>query len=103
VRVNYYGDIGLHVIKWLWNYQKYHQGETPDEDATRWMGEIYQEAARRLEEDPELEGEIRALYQRWDQQDPELVNLWRKTRQWSLDGFEELYRILDVHFDRSMN
>jgi arginyl-tRNA synthetase len=100
VRVNYYGDIGLHVIKWLWNYQKYHQGETPDEDATRWMGEIYQEAARRLEEDPELEGEIRALYQRWDQQDPELVNLWRKTRQWSLDGFEELYRILDVHFDR---
>jgi arginyl-tRNA synthetase len=100
VRVNYYGDIGLHVIKWLWNYQKYHQGETPDEDATRWMGEIYQEAARRLEEDPELEGEIRALYQRWDQQDPELVDLWKKTRQWSLNGFEELYRILNVHFDR---
>ena len=29
VRANYYGDMGLHVIKWLWNYQTFHQGEVP--------------------------------------------------------------------------
>ncbi|MCK4489704.1 MAG: arginine--tRNA ligase, partial [Anaerolineales bacterium] len=38
IRANYYGDMGLHVIKWLWNYQKFHSGETPPTDATRWMG-----------------------------------------------------------------
>lgn len=25
VRANYPGDIGLHVVKWLWNYMKYHR------------------------------------------------------------------------------
>ena len=41
VRANYYGDIGLHVIKWLWNYQKFHAGEKPETDVTRWMGTLY--------------------------------------------------------------
>jgi arginyl-tRNA synthetase len=100
VRANYYGDMGLHVIKWLWNYQNFHQGETPPEDATQWMGEIYAEASRRLEENPDLESEIRDYYARWDRQEPDVVALWKKTRQWSLDGFEDLYRVLDIHYDR---
>lgn len=100
VRVNYYGDMGLHVIKWLWNYQKFHLGETPPEDATQWMGEIYAEASRRLEENPELESEIRDLYARWDRQESELVDLWKETRSWSLKGFEDLYQVLDIHYDR---
>jgi len=100
VRVNYYGDMGLHVIKWLWNYQNFHQGEKPPQDATQWMGDLYAEASRRLEEDPELESEIRELYARWDQQDPELVELWKETRSWSVQGFEDLYEVLDIHYDR---
>lgn len=100
IRANYYGDMGLHVIKWLWNYQNFHLGETPPEDATQWMGELYAEANRRLEENPDLEKEIREYYARWDRQDPEVVSLWKKTRQWSLDGFEDLYQILDIHYDR---
>ena len=27
VRSNYPGDMGLHVIKWMWNYMKHHAGE----------------------------------------------------------------------------
>jgi arginyl-tRNA synthetase len=100
VRVNYYGDMGLHVIRWLWNYQKFHAGESPPEDATQWMGEIYAEASRRLDEDPELESEIRDLYACWDRQEPELVDLWKETRSWSLKGFEDLYQVLDIHYDR---
>lgn len=100
VRANYFGDIGLHVIKWLWNYLNYHPGEQPPADTTRWMGDLYAEASRRLEENPELESEVRALYGRWDRKDPEVVKLWQETRQWSLDGFFTLYDILDIRFDR---
>jgi arginyl-tRNA synthetase len=100
IRANYYGDMGLHVIKWLWNYQKFHSGETPPSDATRWMGDLYAEANRRVEEDPSLESEIRKLYARWDRQEPEIVDLWKETRQWSVDGFLDLYDVLDIHFDR---
>ena len=100
VRANYYGDIGLHVIKWLWNYINFHQGEKPPSDTTRWMGELYAEAIKRLEENPELETEVRELYARWDQEDPQIVNLWRTTRQWSIDGFKDIYEKLDIEFDR---
>jgi arginyl-tRNA synthetase len=100
VRANYPGDIGLHVIKWLWNYMNHHAGEHPDKDITRWMGSIYSEASRRLEENPDLEAEVRALYARWDQRDPEVVKLWQETRQWSLDGFTDMYANLDIRFDR---
>ena len=100
VRANYYGDIGLHVIKWLWNYMKYHAGEKPPQDTTRWMGDLYAEATQRLEENPELETEIRQVYARWDRDDPEVVDLWRKTRQWSIEGFNDIYKLLDIRFDR---
>jgi arginyl-tRNA synthetase len=99
VRANYPGDMGLHVIKWLWCYLKYHAGETPGSDITHWMGAIYTEATRRLEEDPDLESEVRQVYTRWDQRDPEIVSLWERTRAWSLEGFEQVYTALGIHFD----
>jgi arginyl-tRNA synthetase len=100
VRANYFGDMGLHVIKWLWNYMNYHAGEKPAKNITRWMGDLYAEASRRLEENPALEAEVRAVYARWDRRDPEVVALWWETRQWSLEGFAELYKQLGIPFDR---
>ncbi len=99
IRANYLGDIGLHVIKWMWCYLKYHNGEMPSGDITRWMGDLYAEASRRHEDEPDAEGEIRALFARWDRRDPDVVALWERTRQWSLDGFDEIYRTLNVKFD----
>ncbi len=100
IRANYINDTGSHVIKWLWNYRKFHQGEVPGEDKTRWMGDLYAEANRRLEEDPALEAEIRALYALWEQRDEALMKLWRESRQWSLEGFDQIYELLGVRFDR---
>lgn len=99
VRANYPGDIGLHVIKWLWNYMKYHRGEKPQKDITRWMGDLYLEASKRLEANPELDAEVREVYARWDRRDPEVVELWKETRQWSLDGFKAMYELLGIRFD----
>jgi arginyl-tRNA synthetase len=100
VRANYPGDMGLHVIKWLWGYLKYHNGEEPETDITQWMGKVYAEASHRLEEHPELEAEVRSVYARWDRRDPEIVALWEKTRQWSLEGFHQMYEALDIRFDK---
>jgi arginyl-tRNA synthetase len=100
VRSNYPGDMGLHVIRWLWAYMKFHNGEEPETDITNWMGKVYSDATKRLEENPELESEVRALYARWDKRDPEVVDLWKKTRQWSLTGFSQLYELLDIKFHK---
>jgi arginyl-tRNA synthetase len=100
IRANYPGDIGMHVIKWMWNYRKFHKGEKPEKDITKWMGELYAEGVRRLEENPELESELRELYALWDKRDPEVVRLWEESREWSLNGFKEMYAVLDIKFDR---
>ena len=100
IRANYINDTGLHVIKWLWDYQKHHAGEVPGADKTRWMGDIYAEANRRLEEDPNGEVEVRALYARWDQRDADVMRLWEQTRLWSLEGFDQIYSLLGVRFDK---
>lgn len=100
VRANYFGDSGRDVAKWLWNYQKRHQGETkPEKDITRWMGDLYAEATQMLEKNPELEKEIQELHTRWDAGEQEIVDLWKETRQWSLDGFNEIYDMMGIHFD----
>ncbi len=99
IRANYLGDIGLHVIKWMWCYLKYHNGEEPGEDITRWMGDLYAESDRRHHDEPDADAEIRALFARWDRRDQDVVDLWKKTRQWSLDGFDDIYKELGVRFD----
>lgn len=99
IRANYLGDIGLHVVKWMWNYLKNHSGETPSENKTHWMNDLYAEADR-LFQDQQNEAEVRELYARWNAKEPELVELWKKTRQWSLEGFEQIYAQLDEKFDR---
>jgi arginyl-tRNA synthetase len=101
VRTNYLGDIGLHVIKWLWNYMNFHAGETPpSEGKTRWMGELYAEAVKKIDEKQEFEKQVRELFKKWDDKEPEIVALWKKTRQWSLEAFDEVYQILGIKFDK---
>lgn len=48
--VTYIGDIGRHVIRCLWCYSQFHNGEEPPEGTSRgrWLGDLYVEAVRRL-------------------------------------------------------
>ena len=99
VRANYIGDIGWHVIKWIWGYLTFHPGEEPTGDVTRWMQDIYSQASQAIDSNPEAEAGARAMFNRWEEKDPEIIALWEKTRGWSLDGFQEIYDILGEHFD----
>ena len=100
IRANYIGDIGLHVIKWMCNYEMYHAGERPGEDKMRWMADLYSEADRRFHEQEGFEEIVRAYFTRWDEGDERIHDLWLQTRQWSMDGFAQVYELLDEHFDR---
>lgn len=100
VRANYMGDIGAHVVKWMWNYLKRHDGENPPVNSIRWLGDLYAEADSQAHSDPNAEVEIKALFARWDQRDPDVIALWQKTRQWSLDGFDQMFARLGARFDR---
>ncbi len=100
IRANYIGDIGLHVIKWMCNYEMYHAGEKPGQDKMRWMADLYAEADRRFTEQEGFEEIVRAYFARWDEGDEHILDLWKQTRQWSMDGFAQVYDLLGEHFDR---
>jgi len=101
IRANYFGDFGRDVIKWMWNFDKRHQGETPpDTNVTRWMGDLYAESTQMLEKDPNGEAEILDLFAKWETGDTKVRSLWEETRQWSLDGFNEIYEIFNIQFDQ---
>lgn len=118
VAANYLGDVGTHIAKCLWWYLDRLRPEerTPPAEARgEWLGELYACASNQLSdwEDAAKAGDA-AAQQAWDDakrriteilqkleaRDPDLVAVWKETRQWSLDEFDEIYAWCDVQFDR---
>ncbi len=112
IRATYPGDIGLGVITVVWAYDKFFKGQEPEgiHERGQWLLKIYAEATRLLEpregEAPEekarresYEAERREMYRRWDAGDPEVRDLWRKTRAWSLDELRDILKMLDIRID----
>lgn len=112
VRASYPGDIGLGVITCLWGYLKFYKGQEPDgiHERGQWLAMIYTEANQLLtprddesqeetEQRIQYDKERRDLLKRWDQGDSEIVELWRETRQWSLDELEAILSLLGIKID----
>ena len=54
---------------------------------------------QKIEADPQNQEEFKLVQKRLEGGDIELVALWQKTRQWSLDEFKAIYEGLGVKFD----
>lgn len=112
IRASYPGDIGLGVITVMWMYDKFYKGQEPQgvHERGQWLLKLYVEATALLEkkenETPEetarreqYEAERREMYRRWDAGDPYVRELWRTTREWSLEELREILRMMDVKID----
>jgi arginyl-tRNA synthetase len=112
IRASYPGDLGLGVITVLWAYDKFYKGQEPAgiHERGQWLLKIYAEATAKLEkmenETPEqtaqreaYEAERRDMYRKWDTGDPYVRELWRVTREWSLEELHDVLQILDVNID----
>jgi len=63
------------------------------------MGLLTPEDLRTLHQHFSYQDELKNLFQKWEARDPELVELWEKTREWSIQDFQRIYEELGVHFD----
>ncbi len=104
VGANYIGDVGTHIAKCLWAYRQSEQAP-PENGRGEWLGTLYTEATLKLEDAPpeqarQYQQEIGQILTDLESGVPEITALWEETRQWSMDEFEEIYRWLDVDFDR---
>ena len=112
IRASYPGDLGLSVITVMWMYDKFYKGQEPEgiHERGQWLLKIYAEATALLEkkenETPEetakreaYDAERREMYRKWDAGDEYVRELWRVTREWSLEEFRDILHILDVKMD----
>jgi arginyl-tRNA synthetase len=108
-RVNYGGDVGLHVGKTMWAIIHNLGGELPDKlnevDATErseWLSARYVEGNTAYDQDEQAKSEITAnnkrVYELHAQDDHEsaFARIYWTCREWSYDGFHTLYKQLQV-------
>lgn len=100
IGASYIGDIGAHVAKALWGLEKFHKDEDFGKaDRARKLGEIYTEATRAVEEHEECKAEIAEVLQKLEAEEEPWYSLWKKTREWSLDAFRQIFDELGVKPD----
>ncbi|MDD2657112.1 MAG: arginine--tRNA ligase [Candidatus Pacebacteria bacterium] len=91
------GDIGPNVAKALWGLQK--KGISEPTTAGE-IGAAYTEGSNAYESDPSAKAEIDALNQAiYAGTDAELMGLWRKGRDVSVEEFRRIWGLLGTHFD----
>lgn len=115
VAANYLGDVGTHVAKCLWGLEALTNEAPPEQGRGEWLGEIYSRASDQLDDwkqaaeagDEEAAARYAAARERMsvilrgiEAREPAYLELWERTRQWSLDEFAEIYAWANVQFDR---
>ncbi len=121
MKVNLVNDRGIHICKSMLAWLKRGNGETPESSGKKGdhlVGDYYVEFNNMYKEEvealmaqgmskeeaeknaPSLK-EAQEMLFRWEQGDPEVVNLWKQMNGWVYEGFDETYRNLGISFDRT--
>jgi arginyl-tRNA synthetase len=112
-RVNFGGDVGLHVGKTMWAIVKQLGGEIPEKlseisngNRSEWMARCYVEGTRAYEDDEIAKSEIIALNKKVYQfhinndHDSDLAKIYWTCRQWSYDYFDTFYKRIGTKFEK---
>jgi arginyl-tRNA synthetase len=99
------GDVGTHVAKCLWFLKFHYQGEIPSEKKGAWLGSLYSAAHNKLEEErgtpleEKNREQLTLILKQLEKKEGEFFNLWKETREWSIELMKKIYEWAGVHFD----
>ncbi len=105
IRVNYQGDVGMHIGKALWGIfdwkdQFESARELPVKERVEFLGKAYAHGAQHFESGDDGKQDViqynDAAYERTDEQ---IMSIYMEARQWSLDYFDTIYDKLGASFD----
>ncbi len=104
IRANYEGDVGMHVAKCIWgiiNSKDFDEFRNRGlEERAKYLGRCYSSGAKSFEEDENARKEITDINIGIYQKDSQVIDIWENGRKWSLEYFEELYKILGVKYEK---
>ncbi|MCA9342987.1 arginine--tRNA ligase [Candidatus Saccharibacteria bacterium] len=110
-KVNYGGDVGLHVGKTMWAALQDLGGENPEKlhkivNKTQWMADCYVKGTAAYEEDLQAREAIvvlnKKVYELHKNNDKEsaFAKIYWTCRQWSYDSFDDFYKQIGSRFDK---
>ncbi len=108
-RVNYQGDVGMHVAKALHGVRKLlaekhedlkAEDVKPPSAKALFLGLAYSTGSKSYEEDEEAKKEITNINKQIYARDPEIMPIWETTRRWSLEYFDSIYKKMGTAFKR---
>jgi len=112
-RVNFGGDVGLHVGKAMWAILRKLGGEHPEKlsaiallERSEWMAEAYVAGTAAYEEETSAKVEIidlnKLIYKIQIEQDhdSDLAQIYWTCRGWSYDYFNAFYERIGTHFEK---
>lgn len=96
IRVNYQGDVGMHVAKALFGIKN---KELSIKDLTaESLAKAYAYGATEFEKNEDAKKEIQRLNKLVYEENEEIKELWQKGRKISLDDFEKLYSRIGIKY-----
>lgn len=105
VAATFPGDVGTHVAKCLWYLRFVNKDAPPSEGKGEWLGTMYVKANQLLHEiegkpeGVEAKAHMTEILRQLEEGKGEFYDLWKETRQWSIDLMEHAYEWADVKFD----
>lgn len=106
MRVNYQGDVGMHIAKCLW--AMLHVPECNPESVrgsdihvrVEFLGKAYASGSAVFEEDEAAKKAIGEINKQIYAKDPAIYPLYQETRGWSLEYFAGIYARVHTQYDR---
>ena len=100
IPVSYINDFGIHVAKTLWALNEfYKEAEIPDNKG-EFLGQVYVRASQEAKNDPLAKGMIEGMMKKIESREGEEYGQWLSTREWTIEQFAQIYKEMDVHFEK---
>jgi len=102
IKANLINDRGIHICQMMLAYKLFGENKKPEDlklKGDHFVGHFYVLFQEKAKENPELNEKAQELLRKWEQKDKETINLWKKLRDFALNGFNETYKVFGSKFD----
>jgi len=99
IGINHLGDWGTQFGKLIVAFKNWGDEKKLKDNPIQHLFDIYVKFHTEEESDPELGDEARLWFKKLEEGDEEAAHLWLNFRELSMQEFQRIYDILDVHFD----
>lgn len=100
IRVSYINDFGIHTAKTIWNWKNNPEYANRTEPKGYLLGKCYAEANLKIKERPEYKLEVAKIMQELESREGDNYKLWKESRDWSIEYFDDIYKELGIKFER---